>query len=233
MLDIYLDAQLAGADLQQLYPALWQHLQTCADCAQEVALFQESLHALPLAQVSAQAAQEPAVSAPPALPRPASANESTQPLWRYRLRSLLLGEPFQVRFDFAPDLRLNLLTGQAAPAASAAGRMLRERASAYAQPFLLQAIPLEDGELTVAIAFLPEGENLDRGQLRVRVTAAQPDSALPPLRAELHWGDLQRSGDFDSHGEASLGLVDFAETRQAMAGPAQEFALILTQTGTP
>jgi hypothetical protein len=203
LLDVYVEAELAGQDVQQRYPTLWGHLQSCDACAVAHDLLFETLAR------ERRGALEPLPPAP--LPR-LSFLEPPAPdaPWAVRLRSRLTGAPFGITFTLSPAYLRSFLTApQPLPARTRqADRVVEPRV------LLADTVSLGEGVVAVEVTAIPDERDPDR--LHLRATIAGPGDLPRHLWAVLRWGDETRSGAVDAQGQVDLGQVSLAALERAL-----------------
>lgn len=203
LLDVYVDAELAGQEVQRRYPTLWEHLQTCDACAAAHELLFETL------------AQEKRGALKPLPPTPPPRLSFLEPPapdtpWTVRLRSRLTGAPFGITFTLTPTYLRKLLSSPQPLVART------RQADRPGEPLVLLAdtVPLEDGVVAVEVTAIPDDRDPDRLRLRAAIAGS---AELPEgLWAVLRWGGETRSGRVDEQGRVDLGVVSFGALEQGL-----------------
>jgi len=205
LLDLYLEAELANINVKHAYSKIWQHLQTCESCADYHAwLYRLLKKRTALTSLSALCENQLDVSFLPFCP-PQTTQAVTDPGWHTYLRPRLLGEPFLLRFSFAPAY----LQTQLALLASDPGHVMV--AAEHPRPphtILQQTIPLPEQEVIVKLFVYPLAGQPSAVRLQANLVA----TALPyaKLQAKLQWGGIERVVRITERGEANLGPVSLA-----------------------
>lgn len=180
-LDLYVHEELEGRDPAARQPALWAHLQGCAECRQQ--------HDMLLTLLTAEARGELV----PLPPRPLTA--PAPPPWRLQLEAQPDGRPSLV-FVFLPAYLHTSLHRERTAAGwrAAAG-------PAFAETLLLSYLgETPAGEAMVQVYARPAQD--DPGQCLLTVIAAAEPM---PRRAVLSWGDHTLETPLDPDGAGQLG----------------------------
>ncbi len=168
--DFYLDAARRGQDAPKLYPAIWNHLQTCADCHAAYAALSDDLTAEP----------PPTATLAPALPFPIARDPHAP--WSQRVRSRIAGAPLNFALIIQPTHLAHLLS----PAAALA---LRGEESPTGRTLVLSDIVTLDERQVAIELWLSQPPTTPNFRLDVLLDASEP---LPePLLATLQWNHHQ------------------------------------------
>ncbi|HLF26282.1 MAG TPA: hypothetical protein VJG32_08095 [Anaerolineae bacterium] len=219
VLDVYVDEELSGAEVRQQYFAVWQHIQTCANCREDHELLYQILR------------HERDEDSAPTLTFPTRALTFLQvggdaARWISRIRSRLAGDPFGLHITFNLDYlksRLGLQPGLNPV------RVFRsaESVSAPDSPFLIEDVPFEEQRLNIEITAIPDAEHPDWVTLQALLTGS---GTLPDhLWAKLTWAGQTYSTPVNrvspSEGEARIKEVSLAGIRDASEEGAAQFAI--------
>jgi len=212
LLSLYLHAELSGGDARALYPevdalivsspvyrAEYEFLRTIL-VEEEQAVDREL--ALPAPQL-------PFLSASP---KDTIESSSGTP-WKVHLHSRLTGNPFRLRFSFAPSFLLGLQGPALAPVTLRADTMDAAQISA-AQPLLMQTVQVGAEELMAEIYAVRVAQDPQHLHLRAVLGGGQASPA--GVIVQLTWGNVSRSAVIDAEGNADLGLVGLASVENAI-----------------
>lgn len=187
LLDVYVEDEQAGETVRQIYPVVWQHLQTCSDCEMMYQLLTEMLQPEDVTQPEEEKEEEY-----PPIP-------SDVP-WISHIKDQIRGF-FRVQFQLNPSYLQTLLF----PMSFAQG--LRSVTSTQPAPHMLLYDTVFVGEhiLTVEVTGTRQEEET------LALQAMVYSDPLPAnLRALLTWGDKTHSAPVDDQGQADLGEVPLA-----------------------
>ena len=208
LLDAYLSAERSIAEIRQVHPEIWRHVQTCKHCANhyELAykLLRESHRQSPLPTLDAKPIKLPFLRFHQEQAKE-QAKDTAQEPWQVFLRSRLFNEPFLLRFSFSLHY-LQKFFRYVNAFATRPANATRNQQTLPAHILLIDHISLYQQEIIAKIIVLPIREQIGCWRLNAVLTSTKP---LPPrLQATLHWGSLVRTCFVTANGEADLGGID-------------------------
>lgn len=193
-LDIYIDAELNGRDVQRAYPGLWLHLQSCAECRRD---YDELIDVLSRTE-EAERAAAPALTLQPLtfLKRKDFAAR-----WFSHIRSQLEGASFGLHIRLSPGHLRDRLSGASALRPARAYRSDSLQLSSEPRTLVVDDLAFGEQRLNVQIQAIPATEPPDRVTLHASLTST---AALPE--------NLQLRLDWDGQSfEAPVNRTNFAE----------------------
>ncbi|GEM_PF-1083610 len=175
LLEFYVDHERRAEEARALYPAVWEHLQTCARCRESYDLAKAALADAAPDSISTRASI-------PALPFLIRADETTA--WSKQVRSRVGGAPLGFGFIIQPQHLQRLFAP--APAARLRG------AAAPTERALLLSDTVNLGQRNALVEmWVHRFADSPEGRLEIFLVSSSP---LPePLHVTLRWNDQQHS----------------------------------------
>jgi hypothetical protein len=208
LLDAYLAAECSIAEIRQVHPEIWCHLQICKRCANhyELAhkLLRESHRQPPHHMPDAKPIELPFLRFHQEQAKEQAKDTAQQP-WQVFLRSRLFNEPFLLRFSLSSRY-LQKFFRHVTAFATRPANATRNQQMLPAHILLIDRIPLYQQEIIAKIIVFPIREQSDCWRLQAVLTSTKPLPAQ--LQATLHWGALVRTCFVTASGEADLGGID-------------------------
>jgi len=210
LLDVYVDDELQGRNVEQLHPLIWQHLQLCASCRE--------IHNLLAETLSLERQSKPShVPQPTTIPRLSFLQpRAPDAPWITRLRPRLTGMPFSLTFSF----NLSYLRTILSPPSPLLARKDVPVSPSTTLLLLSDAVPVGDQTLAVEMTASRSVESPDlypHGyRLRLRATIVGTAPLPRGLWATLVWAGQARSSPVDDQGQADLGEVSLAALQEAL-----------------
>jgi hypothetical protein len=203
VLDLYLDEVLEGHEGRSMYPAVWQHLQTCAHCREAYDLLIDTLTRERRGELPRLRHR---VAPRLSFLRPHSADAP----WTTRLRSRLAGAPFGLAFSFNLAYLQTLLS----PPVAVPARMEKPISSPATHLLLSDTVPVGEQTLAVEVMATRHPEQPDRLVLQALIigSASLPES----LGARLTWAGQTRTALVDADGQVDFGEVSLANLQAAL-----------------
>lgn len=212
LLDIYVDDELAGRNVQHLYPRVWQHFQTCTRCQRAHGLIADTLNQ----------EREGKLIPIPHLEAPRLSflrSYSTDAPWITRLRPRLSGAPFGLVFSF----NLAYLRTLLAPPVFVAARTEEPLPTPTTRLLLADTISIDRQTLVVEVTAIHRPENHEHMDLRALISGSGP---LPEnLWARLTWADQIRLAPVDVQGQVDFGEVSLIKLQEALEAGTGNFEI--------
>lgn len=208
MLAWYTADEELGKPVDELYPAVYHHLQTCSRCAGSYALLRVATGQTPTTD------REVASTSSAALP---FLNPTPDNAWLQRMAAQLLGAGAGISFLFNPEHLKNLFHGRTALA-------LRSAGTGSAESVLLDdQMTLNDESFDVQALLVP---SLDTpGRFHIQIQLSPLPSSKTHLRARLKWGEQEYTADL-AGGKAELTHVSPPDLSRPDADePSSDFQL--------
>jgi hypothetical protein len=203
LLDLYVDDELKGHDVQRLYPLIWHHLQTCPRCRQAHDLIADTL------------GQERDGELPPIphLETPRFSflrSHSADTPWISRLRSQIAGAPFGLIFSFSLPYLQTLLS----PPVPVTVRTEESLPTPPVRLLLSDTVAVGEQMVVVEVTAIHNPESPNHLDLQATITSS---ASLPEnLWARLTWADQTRSVFVDIQGRVSFGEVSLTKLQEAL-----------------
>jgi hypothetical protein len=198
-LDLYVAAELEQTAADQIYPAIWRHLQQCIQCQGDYELLRDVFKAEQAVALAEAQVARPSTSPP--LRKPASPRQRTIPAWEQRTISSPSGRTAGRAYTFSVSyLQQKLISPRAV--------YRSEQSVAGPEAKLLlydDSIVLESQVLTVELMATPSPENKD---LLIVQAAVRGEAQLPEnLQARLVWGGEVQVVTVVGDGRVELGAI--------------------------
>lgn len=209
ILDVYVEAEVAGQDVRHLFPPIWRHVQTCPVCGTR---YEALLHETRSSQSFHRSAGI-AVST-----RRLSFLPPTSPAspWVAQWRSGLTGAPFGVSYTIDPQYLRQRLLGSSTLVTR------RTDDTLAAEPKILVRDFQSIGEQTLAVLVTGTLALNQPGVLTVHASIASSEPLPKKLWATLTWADFREARPVDASG-----VVDFSPVSlDALLQPNDEPAVI-------
>lgn len=203
LLDMYVSDELEGKAVSQLYPQLWQHLQTCSRCQQAHHLLFDTLRRRGIDQF-------PVSSATVVSRLPFLKAQSADAPWHVRLQSRLTGAPFRLSFSFNVAYLQNWL---------ASPSPLTVRSEDYSLPsaahlLLYDVLSVGDQMVTVEVMTRPSPDKPEAVTIQANLMGL---AALPEkLMGRLNWAGQIYVAPVDRQGQINFGDISLFELKTAL-----------------
>jgi hypothetical protein len=220
LLDIYVDEELAGQDVEQAYPLIWRHLEGCVRCNQAYQLLLDSL-----SRERSQPSSQEFLRVPMSPRLPFSASPSGNTPWMARLRSRIGGAPLGVVFAF----NLSYLHSLLAPPALAAVRADDFLPSPASRLLLSDTVTVGEQNLVVEVTATRNPEEPEHLDLKAVISSSPRLSEK--LWARLTWADQTRSAPVDTQGRVEFGAVSLARLQAAVESGQGSFEIAFEVKG--
>lgn len=212
LLDLYVDDELAGQDVQTLHSLVWHHLQACTRCRQAHDLIADTLRRERDGELLSVSRSDP-------LQISFLRSPSAEAPWHAHLRSLIDGADFSLVFSFNLAYLHTLLL----PQTPVTVRAEEPLSSLTTHLLLSDSVLIGDQRLVVEVTAIQHLKRPECLNMRAVISSSSPISEN--LWASLTWGGQTHSAPVDVQGAVDFGEVSLVRLQEALESDKGKFEI--------